>query len=464
MSASGRGSELIVVANRLPVRSLTIDGESRWVSSPGGLVSALTPSLRSVDRPVWIGWSGIIGAAPASFEHGGIRLEPVSLDDPDYEGFYEGFSNGCLWPLYHDSIERPRFHRPWWNTYVAVNEKFAERAAEVAGSEATVWIHDYQLQLVPRMLRELRPDLRIGFFLHIPFPARELFLRLPWRRQVAEGILGADVVGFQTPVTAANFRNAAARVADVTVSGRSLLHDGRSIAVESFPIGIDADRCRRMAADPQTVDRTREIREQLGSSGCLMLGVDRLDYTKGIELRLQAIRELLDEGRLDPQQITVVQIAEPSRGNVPGYATVQAEVERLVGGINGDFGGLDGRVVYYQHQTMSFRDLTALYSLADIMLVTPFRDGMNLVAKEYVSARRDIDGVLVLSEFAGAANELRQALLVNPYDIESVKDTIVRAVHMPAAEQRRRMRSMQRVVERNSAFHWANSFLSRLGR
>jgi trehalose 6-phosphate synthase len=462
MTKQNACSEMVVVANRLPVRAEITKAGTQWVSSPGGLVAAVAPTLSRIKNASWVGWSGLANGAETPFEHNGVRLVPVRLQQQEIERFYEGFSNGCLWPLYHDSIEAPGFHRIWWDSYVNVNRKFADAAAEVAAPGATVWVHDYQLQLVPRMLRELRPDLRIGFFLHIPFPARELFLRIPWRRQIVEGMLGADVIGFQTSVTSHNFRYVAPRVCRATSSGKMLNHEGRSILVGTFPIGIDADLNAEVAKSPETASRVEEYRELLGNPRKVILGVDRLDYTKGIALRLQAVRELFDEGRLDPEDTVVVQIAEPSRGNVPGYQTVQAEVERLAGGINGDYSSFGNRVIYYQHQTLPFRDLVALYRLADVMLVTPFRDGMNLVAKEYVASRTDHTGALVLSEFAGAAVELRQAILVNPYDIEDVKDAIETAVNLPVSEQRRRMASMGRSVSKNSASAWADSFLGAL--
>jgi len=459
MAENAACSEMVVVANRLPVRAETVRGGTHWVSSPGGLVAAVAPVLAKMKHASWVGWSGLANGAATPFEHNGVRLIPVRINQTEIERFYEGFSNACLWPLYHDSIEAPGFHRIWWDAYVNVNQNFANETALAAAQGATVWVHDYQLQLVPKMLRELRPDLRIGFFLHIPFPARELFLRIPWRRQIVEGMLGADVIGFQTSVTAHNFRYVAPRVSRATVSGKVLTHDGRTILVDTFPIGIDAERNAEVAKSPETARRVEEYRALLGNPKNVLLGVDRLDYTKGIALRLQAIRELLDEGRLDPEETAVVQIAEPSRGNVPGYQTVQAEVERLAGGINGDYSNFGNRVISYQHKTLPFRDLVALYRLADVMLVTPFRDGMNLVAKEYVASRTDHTGTLVLSEFAGAAIELRQAILVNPYDIEDVKGAIETAVNLPVSEQRRRMSAMGRSVTKNSATAWADSFL-----
>lgn len=462
MREPDRRSSLVVVANRLPVRLVRSRSGNQWTTSPGGLVSALRPALQAEDGGSWVGWTGSAGIGVEPFDHDGMWLVPVPLSRPEIELFYEGFSNGTLWPLYHDAIAAPEFHRSWWESYVAVNRRFADRAAAVAAPGAVVWVHDYQLQLVPGMLRESRPDLRIGFFLHIPFPARELFLRLPWRRQIADGLLGADLIGFQTTVTAHNFRYVVPRVTEATVSGRTVLHRGRSIQVGTFPVGIDAPRYATGASSPATERRVAELRELLGHPEKVLLGIDRLDYTKGIEVRLRAFRELLEDGRVDGDRTVLVQIAEPSRGNVHGYSDIRGEVERLVGDINGSFSPLGQHVVHYLHQAVPFDEVVALYRLADVMLVTPFRDGMNLVAKEYVASRVDGSGVLVLSEFAGASHELKRSMLVNPYDIDGVKATIERAVRLPLAEQRRRMRSLSWAVRRNSATDWADGFLASL--
>lgn len=454
--------QLIVVANRLPVRQVGDGDEQRYEMSPGGLVSGLTPVLATRPQTTWIGWIGEPGPAPPPFTHDTIDLLPVGLDERDITDYYEGFSNGTLWPLYHDAISPPDYHRHWWERYVDVNHRFAHAVLDVAEPDATVWIHDYQLQLVPGMLREARPDLRIGFFLHTPFPAREIFMRLPWRRQVAKGLLGADLIGFQTRTTAANFRNTVPRVCDASSSGTTVTYGGRRVAVVHHPIGIDFDRFDRAAADREVTERADKVRETLGQPRTVLLGVDRLDYTKGIDRRLQAYRELLAEGRLDPETTVLVQIAEPSRSNVNYYAEIRHQVEQLVGEINGDHGSMGRPVIHYLHQGQPFEDLIALYRLADVMLVTPFRDGMNLVAKEYVASRGDRRGVLVLSEFAGAAHQLTHAVQVNPYDIDGVKGAIEAAAAMAPEEQASRMTAMRRVVRRSSAQEWADGFLRHL--
>ncbi|MEO5724909.1 MAG: trehalose-6-phosphate synthase [Ilumatobacteraceae bacterium] len=453
---------LVVVANRLPVRQVA-ETPGAWESSPGGLVSALEPAV-STSNTSWVGWSGVPGPAPAPFSfetpnRQGIDLHPVELSSDELQDYYNGFANSTLWPLYHDAIVVPQFEKSWWNAYVAVNQRFAEATASVARRDSIVWIHDYQLQLVPGMLRALRPDLRIGFYLHIPFPAQELFLRLPWRTEIVRGLLGADVIGFQTVVGAQNFRAVAKRLLGAPVFGRYVAHDGRRSLVHTYPVGIDAEHVRSIAAEQATIDRAHAIREELGSPTTVLLGVDRLDYTKGIEVRLRAFRELLMEGRLDPAQTVMVQIAQPTRDDAPGYAEIRTAVEQLVGSINGDFGNIRGSVVTYLHQSQSFRDVVALYLAADVMVVTPFRDGMNLVAKEFVASRLDNSGELVLSEFAGAAHQLRRATLVNPFDVDALKTAIERAVTPDVARQRRAMSVLRRGVHEHDAARWSADFL-----
>ena len=457
-----RRRQLVVVANRLPVRAVGSGRRRTWQTSPGGLVSALAPTLADRRSATWIGWAGAAGAAPDRFEHEGISLHPVSLSRGEIQRFYEGFSNGTLWPLYHDAIAQPEFHRVWWEDYVKVNQRFAEHAADTAESGASVWVQDYQLQLVPAMLRELRSDVRIGFFLHIPFPARELFMRLPWRAQLAEGILGADLVGFQTQVAVHNFRYVLPRVTEAIVQGTSVSYAGREVEAFRCPIGIDAERFLSAAASSDVTARAETLRRSLGDPSTVILGVDRLDYTKGIDRRLLAYSELLKERRVDPADTVMIQIAEPSRSNVRNYSEIRHAVERLVGEINGSFGIMGRPAVQYLHRSHSFEELLALYRMADVMVVTPFRDGMNLVAKEYVACRLDDTGVLVLSEFAGAAHQLRQALLVNPYDVEGVKNAIEAAVAMSREEQVQRMSDMRRVTLRHTAARWADTFLDKL--
>jgi trehalose 6-phosphate synthase len=456
-------SSFVVVANRLPVDEVTLpSGEKQWRPSPGGLVTALHPVL-TAHRGTWIGWAGGDGPAPEPFDLEGIHIHPVPLSADELERYYEGQSNATIWPLYHDAVETPVYKRRWRDSYRAVNQRFAEAAADVAAEGATVWVQDYQLQLVPSMLREMRPDLRIGFFLHIPFPAIELFMQMPFRAEILRGLLGADLVGFQQRLAAQNFVRLARHLLGLRYVGQSIQVDGRQVKAGAFPISIDTKEMERLAADPAVQARAKQIRAELGDPKTIILGVDRLDYTKGIELRLKAFRELLADERLTVGDAVMVQVATPSRERVEHYQTLRVKVEREVGRINGEFGKVGTPAVHYLHQSVSKPELAAMYAAADVMMVTPLRDGMNLVAKEYIACRGDTGGALVLSEFAGAATELRQSFLCNPHDPDGVKDALLRAINSEPAELKRRMRVMQRHLRTHDVARWARTFLDELG-
>jgi trehalose 6-phosphate synthase len=438
-TAWGSGDyDFVVVACRLPVDQVeTPDGSTQWRPSPGGLVSALEPVMRKASG-AWVGWPGAAGDAPGPFDAAGLRLVGVGLSADEVSDYYEGFCNGTLWPLYHDVIAPPEFRRPWWDAYVRVNRRFARAAAEQAAPGATVWVNDYQLQLVPQMLREQRSDLRIGFFLHIPFPGYEIFAQLPWRR--TSGSL-VRVPGAAESVQAS-----------------------RQVRTATFPISIDSAGYAEIASRPEVRDRASGFRQALGEPDVVLLGIDRLDYTKGISHRLTAYGELLDEGRFGSLNTALVLVASPSRERVEQYRQLRDEVEVAVGRINGEHAELGNPPVHYLHQTYPADEMAAMYLAADVMLVTSLRDGMNLVAKEYVACRADDTGALVLSEFTGAADELSGAFLVNPHDIEGMKDTIVRAATIDRAEARRRMRAMRRRVREFDVNRWATSFLDALQR
>ncbi len=457
-------ASFVVVANRLPVDRIEHpDGTVDWRTSPGGLVTAFAPVMRRHDG-AWVGWHGAPDEELEPFENGGLQLVPVPLAAQEVEDYYEGFSNGTLWPLYHDVIATPSFRREWWEAYVKINQRFADRAAAVAEQGAVVWVQDYQLQLVPAMLRRQRPDLRIGFFLHIPFPPTELFQQLPWRDQILEGLLGADLVGFQVSGGAQNFlRLVRARLRLETRRDEIRTFDGRTVVARSYPIAIDAKELNALAASEPIATRAAEIRHDLGDPEVLFLGVDRLDYTKGLLARMQAFGELIGDGTLDVETVAFVQVATPSRERVEEYRQLRDEMDRLVGRINGDAGRIGRPPVTYLHTTRPQEEMAALYRAADVMVVTPLRDGMNLVAKEYVACRQADDGALVLSEFAGAAQELRQAYLVNPYDVDGMKDTLVKAMNDAPRNKARRMRVMRRQVAEHDIDHWASAFLADLG-
>jgi trehalose 6-phosphate synthase len=459
--------DLVVVASRLPVDRVDDPGaEEEWRPSPGGLVTALEPVMREA-HGVWIGWPGSAGPPPEPFDVADMHLVSVGLSEAEVGDFYEGFCNATLWPLYHDVIVPAEFRRPWWDAYVTVNRRFARAAAGQAASGATVWVNDYQLQLVPGMLREIRSDVRIGFFNHIPFPGYEIFAQLPWRRQIVQGLLGADLLGFQRTGDAANFQRACRRGAGLATRG-SLVRvpaDGagvREVRAAAFPVSIDSAAFGELASREDVRERAGEIRKAVGDPDVVLLGVDRLDYTKGIPNRLNAYSELLDEGRLSPPRVVLIQVASPSRERVEQYRLLRDEVEVTVGRINGQHGELGSPPVEYLHQSYPREEMAALYLAADVMLVTSLRDGMNLVAKEYVACRNDDSGALVLSEFTGAADELVGAFLVNPHDIDGLKDAIVRAATISPQEARRRMRSMRRRVRENDVAHWAAGFLDAL--
>ncbi len=480
----------VVAASRLPVdRTEGPDGETEWRPSPGGLVTALEPVMRSAGG-AWVGWPGTAGDAPEPFDTNGMHLVSVGLSEEEVAEYYEGFCNATLWPLYHDVIAQPEFHREWWDAYVRVNRRYAEVVVAQAARGATVWVHDYQLQLVPGMVRELRTDVRIGHFTHIPFPGYEIFAQLPWRRQIVRGLLGADLLGFQRQSDATNFLRACRRAAGLATrgslirvpdaefddsttqtTGRSIrrqrvaqhhFQSGRDVRAAAFPISIDTRGFEKIAREPDVRARAQEIREALGKPDIVLLGIDRLDYTKGILHRLKAYGEILDEGRLGPPGAVLVQVASPSRERVEEYRQLRDAVEVTVGRINGEHGEVGVAPINYLHQSYPREEMAALYLAADVMLVTPLRDGMNLVAKEYVACRYDDTGALVLSEFTGAADELSGAFIVNPHDIEGLKDAIVRAATVSPAEARRRMRSMRRRVLEHDVAYWAKTYLDAL--
>ncbi|MFV8301733.1 alpha,alpha-trehalose-phosphate synthase (UDP-forming) [Mycolicibacterium peregrinum] len=469
-AASGN-SDFVVVANRLPIDMERLpDGSTTWKRSPGGLVTALEPLLRK-RRGAWIGWAGVPDSGEEPIVEEDLQLYPVELSAQDVADYYEGFSNATLWPLYHDLIVKPVYHRKWWDSYVDVNRRFAEATARAAAQGATVWIQDYQLQLVPKMLRMLRPDLTIGFFLHIPFPPVELFMQMPWRTEIVEGLLGADLVGFHLAGGAQNFLVLARRLVGANTSRASIgvrsrfgevSYGFRTVKVGAFPISIDSADLDAKARNRSVRQRARQIRAELGNPRKILLGVDRLDYTKGIDVRLRAFTELLEEDRIKRDDTVLVQLATPSRERVESYIAMREDIERQVGHINGEYGEVGHPLVHYLHRPVPRDELIAFFVAADVMLVTPLRDGMNLVAKEYVACRSDLGGALVLSEFTGAAAELRQAYLTNPHDLEGVKDAIEAALEQSPEEGRRRMRALRRQVLAHDVDRWARAFLTAL--
>ena len=458
---------LLIVSNRLPVTVKLDRGDFTITRSAGGLATGLRGPHDQSDS-LWIGWPGDITRFDATQRArledrlSELRSVPVYLTQAEITRYYEGFSNGVLWPLFHyltDKVQRDAWSH--WRAYESVNQKFAEAVAEEYRSGDLVWVHDYQLSLVPQMLRRLRPDARIGFFLHIPFPSSEVFRILPWRVQILEGILGANLIGFHTYSYLTHFSRALLHVLRLDVQAGRLRYGDVNVRLGVFPMGIDAAEFGRIAGEDDVLSEVASIKGKSGDRK-LLVGVDRLDYTKGLVRRMLAIERLFE---LEPslrRKVRLVQIVVPSRTRVGSYEQSRRELDEIVGRINGAFATVNSVPIHYLYRSIEQRQLIALYRAADVMLVTPLRDGMNLVAKEFVASRTDEDGVLVLSEFAGAAAELAEALHVNPFDLDGVAQVIKRALTMPHEERRARIRALRNRVHAYDSYKWADSFLEEL--
>jgi len=448
---------LVVVSNRLPVQR----AGSIWRASAGGLVTALRPVVAR-RRTTWVGWDGGSRDLPESLPGTDAGLEPVALSRDTARGYYDGFANATLWPLFHNLVGTPEYDNRWWACYQRANEAMAAATAKITVDPASdlVWVHDYHLMLMPQMLREAGLT-RIRFFLHIPWPAPELFSRLPWRAELLRGLLGAEVLSFHTERYRKNFVRSCGRILadEVTVRGKNLeLADGRVVRTAANPISIDVEEFTTDVQTPEVSRRLEQLRRQFEGRH-VMLGVDRLDYTKGILERLLAFERLL-ERRADLRgKLALAQVAVPSRGGVRQYQQLREQVELTIGRINGRFTEPGQDVpVHYFHRGVPRASLLAYYQLADQMLVTPLEDGMNLVAKEYVVvsyAGGRPDGALVLSEFTGAASELREAFLCNPFDIEGTSRVMEDVLASDARDRHRRIRLMARRVRRADIHRWA---------
>lgn len=471
MSANGRHSGLIVAANRLPI-ALTRgeNGAFHVERGSGGLVSALLPVLR--DRGgTWVGWPGFSGEADIealleeATRQAGYRFKPVMFTEEELKKFYHGFSNEIIWPLFHDLQSLCNFDPSYWSVYQNINRRYAEvlRRNSVRGD--FIWVHDYHLMNVALELRHLGTQTKLAFFLHTPFPPLDIFIKLPWRFQLLRALLEYDLIGFQTLRDQRNFIHCVRTLMkDVAVREKgqllNLRDSERDIRIGSFPIGIDFNAYVKGATTPDVVKRVQELHTLLPNRQ-LILGVDRLDYTKGIPQRLEAFRNALTRHPELHNRVTLIQVVIPSREDIPQYYELKTRIERLVGEINGQFTQPGGWVpIHYVFRSLENVDLLAYYRAAEIALVTPLKDGMNLVAKEYCACSIEEDGVLILSEFAGAAAQLqRGALLVNPYDIEGVADTIYRAYKMNKAERRPGMRRLRRAIREQDIFGWVDAFL-----
>jgi trehalose 6-phosphate synthase len=454
---------VVAVANRLPVQH----SNGGWQLSPGGLVTALRPVMTSRNG-AWVGWDGGTKGIPPTLPDFSAQLRPVGLSAPQVRNYYHGFSNATLWPLLNYAIEKPRFERSWWDAYQQVNAAFADAAlAELAGSPgALAWVHDYHLMLVPQLIRQRRPGQPVGFFLHVPWPSPDIYARLPWRREILLGLLGADVVSFHTELYRRNFLRACERLladSGITVRRTTLtMPDGRVVSTAASPISIDAAEFTRHATDRET-DREIEELERQFKGRTLLLGVDRLDYTKGIVERLLAFEMVLERSATLRAGTAFLQVAVPSRDDVREYRALRAEVERHVGRINGRFTEPGQDVpVHYLYRGLPQQQLAAYYAVADVLVVTPLIDGMNLVAKEYVTVQqaRHGTGKLVLSEFTGAAVELREAVMCNPFDIEGLSQRVEHAIALPEAAGRAAIAAMARRVRTRDVHRWVDEQLT----
>ncbi len=464
--------KFIIVSNRLPIVLEKTD--SGWEVHPGsgGLVQAVAPILKRKGG-LWVGWPGVSGdeegwreVAAQAVAKTGYELVPVPLSEEEVDQFYLGFSNAVLWPLFHDFLDACDFDPVYWRTYREVNRKFARAVVSSSRPGDFVWVQDYQLIHVGQFIREAaRGGRRIGFFLHTPFPPLDIFIKLPWRASILRGLVAYDILGFQTFRDRRNFLTCLHQLLpDVRTRSRGSLVEARigerTLSVASFPVGIPYAAFAKAATSDEVETRLAELRRDLGDAR-LILGVDRQDYTKGIPQRLQAFRTALERYPELREKVVFFQVSVPSREGVSEYQHLKMEIERMVGEINGRFATVGWVPVHYYYRSVPQRTLIALYRLADVAFVTPLKDGMNLVAKEYCACQVESDGVLVLSEFAGAAAQLQGgAMLVNPYDVEGVAETLKAALDLPAEERAERMRHMQWRIARQDVFWWADRYLS----
>ncbi len=470
VAASGR--RLVIVSNRLPVVLARSNGVLQIQPGSGGLVTALAPVLRNRGG-LWVGWPGTIDEDEEEVgplvkqmsKRAGFSFHPVLLNSREVDLYYHGFSNEIIWPLFHDLQSRCNFNPDYWRSYQEVNRTFARKVMEQVHEDDYIWVHDYHLLQVAKGLRELGCKAPLGFFLHIPFPPLDIFIKLPWRFQVLRALLEYDLLGFQTMRDRRNFIHCVrSLLKDVHVHSAGSLHvchaGAREIRVGCFPISIDFGEFERLASDRDVAEEAWYIHEAHPDQK-MVLGVDRLDYTKGIPYRLEAFRVFLRQHPELHRKVTMIQIVVPSRIDIPKYNDLKMEIERLVGEINGEFTQSGWVPIYYVFRRLRKKELLSYYRTSEIALITPIKDGMNLVAKEYSASNIEERGVLILSEFAGAASQLQRfALLVNPYDVEGVAAAIHEAVVMPEGERRNRMRRMRRSIKRQDVFWWVRSFLS----
>ncbi len=457
-------SRIIIVSNRLPVKVSKVKSGFKIQNSAGGLATGLS-SLSSTREMIWVGWPGY----STSDEEERSKIEnkmdpglyPVFMTPQEERNFYEGFSNETIWPLFHCFSESVNYSNRYWKYYQAINQRFCDKVAEIAEPGDIIWVQDYHLMLLPSMLKQKLYGNPIGFFLHIPFPSYELFRTLPWREEILEGMLGADLVGFHTYEYMRHFHSSVYRLLGYDAKLGAIQTGTSSSFIDCFPMGINYEKFHDTLDSPKVAEQVQIFKDNFGHTK-LIMSVDRLDYTKGILNRLQAFERLLTRHPELREKVSLIMITVPSRAKVKQYRLLKESIDELVGKINGKFSTLDWTAIHYFYRSIPFERLQALYHISDVGLVTPLRDGMNLVAKEYVASKKDNNGVLILSEMAGSAIELEEALKVNPHDGESIVQALRTALTMPEEEQRERLLKMQQRVKTNSVDKWAQSFISHL--
>ena len=452
----------ILVSNRLPV-TISVDsdtGEQTLTHSVGGLVTGLRP-LHESSGGLWVGYPGADPSDEVRRQLQERNLVPVDVDPDDYRDYYDGYSNDAIWPLFHYFTEFGSFVPEQFEAYRRVNERFADVICELAEPGDAVWVHDYHLMLLPKMLRDRGLDVRIGFFLHIPFPADETFRILPQRVEILRGLLGADLIGMHTYDYTFNYLRSVRRILGIESQAGMVRMRDHNVRVEAHPLGIDTEEFREKAYSPGAERYLTQLKRNIGDRQ-VILGVDRLDYTKGLTLKLQAFERLLERSPRWAERVLFLQLAVPTRAGINTYQDLKSEVERRVSEINGIYGSPLISPINYLYQTVTPEELCALYRVADVCFVSPIRDGLNLVAKEYVVCREDGGGTLVISEFAGAVSELGEALRVNPWDIEGTVNQLERALEMSLGERNERMMPMHSRVLQNDVHRWVRDFMTSL--
>ncbi len=457
----------IIVSNRLPVTIKKLEGKLQFSPSAGGLATGLGSTYRAGNN-LWIGWPGSHKIEDS--EKAGIEatlrkdnMAPVYLTHQDVQEYYEGFSNRTLWPLFHYFTEYVHYEENLWQAYVRVNRHFCDCVLQHARSGDTIWVHDYQLLLLPGMLREALPESSIGFFQHIPFPSFEIFRLLPWRKQILEGIMGADLIGFHTYDDVRHFLSSVNRIAGIGSTMGELKVNNRPLAVDAFPMGIDYGKFASAAVSKETGEKVKKY-AKLFKGKKIILSIDRLDYSKGIKQRLHAFDLFLEQHPEYIGKVSMILLVVPSRDKVDHYQQLKEEIDTLVGRLDGKYSRLEWAPIHYFYRALPFHTLSALYSQSDVALITPLRDGMNLVCKEFIASKPYKKGVLILSEMAGAAKELSESLLINPNDLNQMAGAIHQALNMQDDEQEARISEMQEIVKRYNVHRWVEVFLGQLAK